>query len=91
MNSLFNVKKINERIVILTLKGNPRSTIINCDSPTNVSSETEIENFYQSLSDTTTQIPANNMVMTGGDFNTKRGHPEALHNLLTHQLIAMLK
>ena len=66
MNSFTNVEKINERIAILTLEGNPRTTIINCYSPTNVSSETEIENIYQSLSDTITQIPAHNMVIKGG-------------------------
>ena len=64
MNSFTN--EINERIAILTLEGNPRTTIINCYIPTNVSSETEIENIYQSLSDTITQIPAHNMVIKGG-------------------------
>ena len=80
MNSFTNVEKINERIAILTLEGNPRTTTINCYSPTNVSSETEIENFYQSLLDTITQIPAHNMVIKGADFNAKIVHPEAFHS-----------
>ena len=50
MNSLINVEKINERVAILTPEGNPRTTIINCYSPTNISSETEIESFYQTPS-----------------------------------------
>ena len=50
MNSLINVEKINERVTILTLEGNPRTTIINCYSPTNISSEIEIENFYETPS-----------------------------------------
>ena len=58
MNSLINMGKINERIAIPTLGGNPRTTIINCYSPTNVFSEAQIKNFYQSLSDTITQILA---------------------------------
>ena len=87
MDALTKVEKINERIAILTLEGNPRTTIINCYSPTNVSSETEIEKFYQSLSDTITQIPVHNMVIIGGDFNAKIRHPEALHsfNLSTNR------
>ena len=98
MNSFTNVEKINERIAILTLEGNPRTTIINCYSPTNVSSETEIENFYQSLSDTITQIPAHNMVIKGRDFNAKIVHFTALTNrngqmlcdlMVQHELIAL--
>ena len=49
MNSLVNIEKKNERMAILTLEGNPGTTIINCYNPTNVSSETKIENFYQTL------------------------------------------
>ena len=80
MNSLINVEKINERIAILTLEGNPRTTIINCYSPTKVSSETEIENFYQSLSVTVTQIPVHNMVIVGGDFNAKIRLSETIYS-----------
>ena len=92
MNSLINVEKNNERIAILTLESNPRTTIINCYSPTKVSSETEIENFYQSLSDIITQIPAHSMVIIGGDFNTKIGNPKAFHffNLSTNRNGQML-
>ena len=80
MNSLINVEKINERIAILTLEGNPRTTIVNCYSPTKVSSETKIENFYQFLSDTVTQIPVHNMVIVGGDFNAKIRLSETIYS-----------
>ena len=92
MDSLINVQKINERIAILMLERNPRTTILNCYSSTNVSSETEIESFYQSLSDTITQIPGHNMVIIGGDFNAKIGHCEALNsfNLSTNRNGQML-
>ena len=54
--------------------------MINCYSPTNVYPETGIENFHQSLSDTITEIAAQNMVIIGGNFNAKIGYPEVLHS-----------
>ena len=33
-----------------TFNGNPRATIISCNSPTNVSEETELVTFYDELS-----------------------------------------
>ena len=78
MNSLINMEKINERIAILTVEVNPRTTIINCYNSTNISSETEIENFYQS-----TKTPSHkfhNMVIVGRDFKAKMRHPEMLHS-----------
>ena len=53
--------------------------------------QTEIENFYQSLTDTITQIPGHNMVITVGDFNAKIEHPEALYSFNTYQPSAMVK
>ena len=90
MNSLTNVEKINKRIAILTLEGMPRPTVINSYSPTNISSETEIENFHQSISDTITQIPAHKMLIVGGDFNAKKGTLRRF-TALTYQPIAIVK
>ena len=54
--------------------------MINYYSTTNVYPETGIENFHQPLSETLTQIAAQNMVIIGGNFNAKIGYPEVLHS-----------
>ena len=56
-----------------TFNGNPKATIIFCYSPTNVSEETEVVNFYEELSSLVRSIPKHNLLVIGGDMNAQIG------------------
>ena len=59
-NSLNSIEMITPRIMVATFNGNPATSIISCYSPTNVSDESEVENFYQELTSLTRNIPKHN-------------------------------
>ena len=59
--------------MVATFHGDPDTTIISCYSPTNVSEELEVEQFYMELASLTRQIPKHNMLVIGGDFNAHLG------------------
>ena len=67
-----------------TFNGNPKTTIISCYSPTNVSEENEIVNFYEDLSSLVRSIPKHNLLVIGGDMNAQIGknrhNKYSLHN-----------
>ena len=50
-----------------------KTTIISCYSPTNVSEELEVEQFYMELASLTRQIPKHNMLVIEYDFNAHLG------------------
>ena len=56
-------------MMVATFNGNPRTTIISCYSPTNVSEETELIAFYDELSSLVRNIPKYNVLVIGGDMN----------------------
>ena len=59
--------------MVATFHGNPNTTIISCYSTTNISEELEVEQFYMELASLTRQIPKQNMLVIGGDFNAQLG------------------
>ena len=67
-----------------TFNGNPRTTIISCYSPTNVSEEIELVAFYDELSSLVHSILKHNMLVIGGDMNAQIGkngnNKYSLHN-----------
>ena len=71
-------------MMVATFNGNPRTTIISCDSPTNVSEETELIAFYDELSSLVHSILKHNVLVIGRDMNTQIGkngnHKYSLHN-----------
>ena len=71
--SFNNIESITPRILIATFKGNPKTSVICCYSPTSVSDKAKVENFYNDLSSLTQQIPKHNVTIIGGDFNAKLG------------------
>ena len=97
--SLLSVEKINSRIVILHINGNPRLSVICCYSPTNSSSDEDKDIFHRKLSLTIDSVPPHNMLAVCGDFNSKisgrfsyhaeeNDNGERLMNLVNeHQLI----
>ena len=80
---LNSIEKIQPRMMATTFNGNPRATIINCYSPTNVSEETELVTFYDELSSLVRSIPKH-MLVIGGDMNAQIGkngnNKYSLHN-----------
>ena len=60
-------------MMVATLNGNPKATIISYYSPTNVSEETELVTFYDELSSLMCSIPKYNMLVFGGDMNAQIG------------------
>ena len=66
-NTLSDVKKWNNRIIIATFDGNPKTTVIVHYSP--VEGDEESEDHYKHLSDAVRQVPKHNMLVVMGDFN----------------------
>ena len=60
LKTLNSIERIQPRMMAATFNGNPKATIISCDSPTNVSEETEIVTFYEELSSLVRSIPKRN-------------------------------
>jgi len=75
---LDNIESISPRILIASFNGNPKTSIICCYSPTNVSEEVDIDEFYGDLSTLTRQIPKHNVTLIGGDFNAKLGRNDGV-------------
>ena len=44
--ALNNFEKITKRIIVASFNGNPQTTVISCYSPTNITEEQEITEFY---------------------------------------------
>ena len=64
--------------MIANLQGNPRTTVISCYSPTNVSDENETANLYTELSALIRIIKRHNILIIGGDFNAHLGQEDGL-------------
>ena len=73
LKSLNSIEKISSRIIIATFNGNPKTTVICCYSPTNISEETEVEDFYNDLSSLSRDVPKHNVLIVGGDMNAQLG------------------
>ena len=71
LKSLLSVEKVNSRISILHVNGNPRLSVISCYSPTNCSADGDKADFYHVLSRTISKVPPHNMLAVCGDFNAK--------------------
>ena len=71
-------------MMVATINGNPRTTIISCYSTTNVSKETELIAFNDELFSLERSIPKHNVLVIGGDMNAQVGkngnHKYNLHN-----------
>ena len=49
-SSLSRIERINRRTIAATFAGNPIITVISCYSPTNISEDDDVTNFYRELS-----------------------------------------
>lgn len=68
---LSSIKKVNDRILIATFSGNPKTVIISCYSPHNHASIEEVETFYEQLSNVLSTVPPHSNLIIGGDFNAR--------------------
>ena len=84
LKTLNSIERIQPRMMAATFIGNPKTTIISCYSPTNVSEETELVTFYEELSSLVRSIPKHNLLVIGGDMNAQigknRNNKYSLHN-----------
>ena len=84
LKTLNSIERIQPRMMAAMFNGNPRTTIISCYSPTNVSEETELVTFYNELSSLVCSIPKHNVLVIGGDMNApirkNRNNKYSLHN-----------
>ena len=72
-SNLISLNKISDRIILAEFNSNPKTSFISCYSPTNVSDETIVDEFYSSLLSTLQQIPSHNFLIVAGDFNAQLG------------------
>ena len=84
LKRLNSIERIQPRMMAATFNGNPKATIIPCNSPTNVSEETEMVTFYEELSSLVRSIPKHSLLVIGGDMNAQirknRNNKYSLHN-----------
>ena len=73
IKSLINVEKISPRIITANFNGNPITTVVSCYSPTNVSDEDDVSEFYNNMSSFTRYVPKHNVLIIAGDFNAYLG------------------
>ena len=50
LKSLNSIERIQSRIIVARFNGNPGTTVISSNSPTNASDEAELDTFYNELS-----------------------------------------
>ena len=64
---------------------NPTTTVISCYSPTNISEEEDVTDFYRELSNFNRLLSKHNIVIIAGDFNAHLGLVEnnkfTFHNI----------
>ncbi|XP_038055821.1 craniofacial development protein 2-like [Patiria miniata] len=77
---LTSISKINDRIMLAIFKGNPKTYVVSCYSPTNTSDEASITGFYKFLNDTIASIPLHALLVIGGDFNAHVARQFSYHS-----------
>ena len=90
--NLLKVEKISPRIMRADFGGNPKSTLIACYIPTDVSSEADVTQFYNELKDATDAVPAHNVLTVAWDFKAQVGPDDSAftHNHATNRNGEML-
>ena len=69
---LVDIHKVSERILLAVFKGNPKTYILSCYSPTESQTKEQEEctvNFYNDLKRVTSTIPPHAFLLISGDFN----------------------
>ena len=77
--ALKSVRTHSSRILIINFHGNPATSILVIYSPTNISDDDVIDNFYDSLRRAIESVPTHNVLMIIGDFNARMGKLDTKH------------
>lgn len=81
--AILKVRSISSRVLIAEFDGNPKTSVIVVYSPTNTSDEDQVKEFYDTLRNTISDVPAHNFLVVMGDFNARLGPekvPFTLHD-----------
>ena len=73
LKTLYSIGRIQSRMIAATFNGNPRATIISCNSPTNVGEELNKSPSTMSYPFLVRSIPKHNMLVIGRDMNAQIG------------------
>ena len=76
-----SINKVNNRIVYVVFKGNPKTYVISCYSPHNNRPEDEVIKFYSILGNYLSSVPDHAFVSLCDDFNAKIGKGLSYHNV----------
>ena len=71
--ALESIETISERTMIATFNGNPKCTVIPTYSPTNITHEDTIQEYYSELTTLIHQVPKHNVLFQCGDMNAQVG------------------
>ena len=82
-----NIKKTQLKMMCASYNGNPSTTIISCNSPTNAWDNTT---FYNGLFSLAQHIPNLNVLIIGGDMNVQIEKKEILNSASVTCLIEMV-
>ena len=78
--ALESIENISERTMLATSNGNPKYTVISTYSPTNVTSEDTIQEYYSELTTLIHQVPKHNVLFLCGDMNAQVGPISGKHH-----------
>ena len=67
------IKSYSNRILLVSLDGNPRLTVISVYSPTEAYTMAEKEEFHNALRKAIADVPAHHLLLVVGDMNAKLG------------------
>ena len=67
--ALLKIKRTNHSIIVVEFDGHLKTTVIVMYSPTNCASEEPVEELYETLRNTISEVPAHNFLIVMGDFN----------------------
>ena len=76
-NALCDVRSYSCRVLSAVFAGNPTTTVIVAYSPTNVSDENDVKEFYDTLRAAIHDTSAHNFLTVLGDFNARLGPEDA--------------
>ena len=70
-DSICLMRGFGSRILLISFSGNPRTSVVVVNSPTEAASDEEAEEVHQNLRDAIATIPAHDMLLVVGDLNAK--------------------
>ena len=81
--SLSKVELRSNRILIIHFTGKPKTAVTVTYSPTNVATDEDIQQHYESLRRAIESVPAHNFLRILGDFNAQLGIDDARYTMHT--------